>query len=253
MTPDSRRGRMDAVSIPVEPIAVPAVVARLAQGAGLTPVWRNDYGGLTFRTDDGRYIKYGPRNLEHSLADEAERLGWAGRWITVPRVLEVGGDDTHEWMVTVALPGLSAVDPRWVAEPALAVRAVGEGLRALHDALPVDDCPFDWSVASRIANADRRGIRVPDALREAPPIDRLVVCHADACCPNTLLDDGGRWLAHVDLGLLGVGDRWGDIAVASMSTEWNYGPGWEDALIEAYGVEPDRERLAYYRELWNAT
>ena len=38
-----------------------------------------------------------------------------------------------------------------------------------------------------------------------------------------------------------------------MSTEWNYGPGWEDALIEAYGVEPDRERLAYYRELWNAT
>ncbi len=44
-----------------------------------------------------------------------------------------------------------------------------------------------------------------------------------------------------------------DIAVASMSTEWNYGPGWEDALIEAYGVEPDRARLSYYRELWNAT
>jgi kanamycin kinase len=38
-----------------------------------------------------------------------------------------------------------------------------------------------------------------------------------------------------------------------MSTEWNYGPGWSDALIEAYGVEPDRARLAYYRHLWNAT
>ena len=85
------------------------------------------------------------------------------------------------------------------------------------------------------------------------PIDRLVVCHADACCPNTLIGDDGRWTAHVDLGLLGLGDRWADIAVASMSTEWNYGPGWEDALIEAYGVEPDRERLSYYRELWNAT
>ena len=30
-------------------------------------------------------------------------------------------------------------------------------------------------------------------------------------------------------------------------------PGGRITLIEAYGVEPDRERLAYYRELWNAT
>lgn len=80
-----------------------------------------------------------------------------------------------------------------------------------------------------------------------------MVSHGDACCPNTLIGDDGRWLAHVDLALLGTADRWADLAVASMSTEWNYGPGWEDALIEAYGVEPDRERLAYYRELWNAT
>jgi len=41
-------------------------------------------------------------------------------------------------------------------------------------------------------------------------------------------------------------------AVAAMSTEWNYGSGWTDALMEAYGVEPDHERLAYYRALWNA-
>ena len=40
---------------------------------------------------------------------------------------------------------------------------------------------------------------------------------------------------------------------ASMSTMWNFGPGWEDTLIEAYGVAPDRERLEYYRRLWNET
>ncbi len=94
---------------------------------------------------------------------------------------------------------------------------------------------------------------MPDALHDAPPIDALVVCHGDACCPNTLIGDDGSWVAHVDLGALGVADRWADIAVAAMSTEWNYGPGWHDALIAAYGVEPDRERLAFYRDLWNAT
>lgn len=241
------------MSIPAGPVEVHARVRELAGGAALVPVWRNEHGGLTFRTDDGRYIKHAPHNAESSLVDETVRLEWAGAFLRVPDVLEAGSDDTHEWLVTRAIPGESAVDPRWVAQPATAVRAVGEGLRALHEALPVDDCPFEWSVPSRIANAARRGILVPDALREPPPVDRLVVCHADACCPNTLIGDDGRWIAHVDLGLLGIGDRWADIAVASMSTEWNYGPGWEDALIEAYGIEPDRARLSYYRELWNAT
>ncbi len=241
------------MSIPADPVAVPEVVARLAGGARLTPVWINPLGGVTFRTDDARFIKHGPRGAESSMAGEAERLAWARPFTPVPEVLEAGEDASHEWLVTRAMPGLSAVDRRWIAEPATAVRAVGRGLRALHDALPVDACPFDWGVPRRIATAAGRGIRVAEALHTPPAIDRLVVCHGDPCCPNTLLDDRGDWTAHVDLGALGVGDRWSDIAVAAMSTEWNYGPGWEDALIDAYGIEPDRERLAYYRDLWNAT
>ncbi|WP_425838596.1 phosphotransferase [Microbacterium sp. PA5] len=241
------------MSIPTEAVPIPDRVRELAAGAGLVPVWRNGLGGHTYRSDDDRYIKHGPRNPETTMAGEAERLRWARPYAVVPEVLETGHDATSEWLVTRALPGLSAVDPRWVAEPAVAVAAVGAGLRALHDALPVDACPFDWTVPARLAKAAARGIRVPDALGSAPPVDVLVVCHGDACCPNTLLDDRGAPLAHVDLGALGVADRWADIAVAAMSTEWNYGPGWEDALLAAYGVEPDPERLAYYRDLWNAT
>ncbi|WP_197522733.1 aminoglycoside 3'-phosphotransferase [Occultella aeris] len=241
------------MSIPNEPVTEPDVVRRLAGTARLTPVWRNGLGGVTFRTDDGRYLKYGPRNDETSMDAEAARLSWAAPHTRVPRLIEVGGDGTHEWLVTAAIDAESAVAPRWIADPATAVRAVGEGLRALHEALPVDGCPFDWSVPTRLANAQARGLQISEPLREPPPVERLVVCHGDACCPNTLLDDGGSWVAHVDLGALGVADRWADIAVASMSTEWNYGPGWEDALIAAYGVVPDRGRLAYYRDLWNAT
>lgn len=244
---------MDAVSIPTDDVPVPFIVRDLARGARLAPLWRNGRGGLTFRTDDGRVIKYGARNAESSMAGEADRLRWAGAYTAVPEVLDVGADETHEWLVAAALPGWSAVDPRWAGDPASAVRAVGEGLRALHDALPVAVCPFDWSVPARLENAERRGIRVPPTLRDAPSVDRLVVCHGDACMPNTLLDGAGRWSAHVDLDALGTGDRWADIAVASMSAGWNVGPGYEDALIEAYGIAPDLERLAYYRALWNAT
>lgn len=238
------------------PLIAPPRVVELAAGAPLTPLWRNELGGMTFRaerSDGAVVIKWGPHNAETSFAAEAARMRWAGQWIRVPEVIEHGSDAAEEWLITAALPGQSAVAPRWREQPAVAVRAVGQALRALHDALPVQECAWRWEVPDRIAAAASRGRIVPEHLRVAPPIDQRVVCHADACCPNTLIGDDGHWLAHVDLGQLGTGDRWGDIAVASMSTTWNYGPGWEDALIEAYGVEPDRQRLAYYRELWNGT
>lgn len=241
------------MSIPSAAVEIPAAVRALAGDAELAPVWLNGIGGLTFRTDDGRFIKWGPHDAEANMRDEAERMRWARRWIAAPEVLDQGQDASHEWLVTAAIPGRSAVDPRWSDDPATAVRAVGAALRTMHDALPVDACPWTWDPEWRLANAAERGIIVPADLRTPPPVDRLVVCHGDACMPNTLLDDDGRPVAHVDLAALGVADRWADVAVASMSTEWNFGPGWEDALIEAYGVESDRERLEYYRRLWNET
>lgn len=241
------------MSIPSATTEIPPVVLSLAAGATLTPVWLNGIGGLTFRTDDGRYIKWGPHDAEANMRDEAERMRWARRWISVPEVLDQGEDEAHEWLVTVALPGHSAVDARWHESPEVAVRAVGAALRTMHDSLPVEQCPWAWDPDWRISNARDRGVTVPADLREPPPVDRSVVCHGDACMPNTLLDDAGRPLAHVDLAALGTADRWADIAVASMSTEWNFGPGWADTLIEAYGIAPDRKRLEYYRRLWNET
>jgi kanamycin kinase len=150
--------------------------------------------------------------------------------------------------MTAALPGGSAVDPVWADRPAATARELGAGLRALHDALPVDECPFSWSAAGRVARLDPS---VRDRVASTPPVDRLVVCHGDACVPNTLLDDDGRWAAHVDLDSLGVADRWADLAVASASLGWNFGDGYEAAFFEGYGVEPDGERIAYYRLLWD--
>ena len=52
-------------------------------------------------------------------------------------------------------------------------------------------------------------------------------------------------------GSLGVADRWADLAIASWSLEWDYGPGHERPFWDAYGIEPDPERIALYRRLWD--
>ncbi len=67
------------------------------------------------------------------------------------------------------------------------------------------------------------------------------------------IDADGRWVGHVDVGASGRADRWADIAVAVMSLEWNFGPGWDAEFFAAYGIEPDPVRQAFYRALWNAT
>jgi kanamycin kinase len=165
-------------------------------------------------------------------------------------VLGSGIDGRCAWLHTRGLPGLSAVHPRWLAAPRVAVRAIGAGLRTLHDSLPVRSCPFDWSAPARLHQL------TPAArarLGDPPPIDRPVVCHGDACSPNTLIDDRGRCCGHVDLGDLGVADRWADLAVATLSLGWNYpGRRWEAEFFAAYGVEPDAARIDYYRRLWRA-
>jgi kanamycin kinase len=46
-------------------------------------------------------------------------------------------------------------------------------------------------------------------------------------------------------------DRWADLAVATWSAEWNYGPGWERPPLDAYGIRPDPGRTRYYRLLWD--
>jgi kanamycin kinase len=263
------------VRVEGEQAAVPRAVADIAAGRRMRLVWTNDSGGLTFEIGDdpGRsFIKWVPAGARVSLTAEHARLNWASAYFPVPKVLGHGADEAGSWLVTGSLPGRSAIEAKWVAEPAIAVTAIGQGLRALHDTLPVQRCPFWWRAEDRVARAsdalargqlspdglhtEHRGLTVNAALdivADVPATDRLVVCHGDACAPNTLIADDGRWCGHVDLGDLGVADRWADIAVATWSAEWNYGPGWEPLLLDAYGVQADPERTAYYRLLYDLT
>ncbi len=254
-------------------VAEPRAVLEVAAGRALRLVWQNGAGGLTYEVTGGTapvFVKWQPTGASVDLAAEAERLQWAGIFTPVPKVISSGEDEIGAWLVTAQVNGQSAVSEQWLADPATAVRAIGEGLRSFHDSLPVDRCPFSWSAEERVADARHRGaagllgrgswhpvhseLTVDQALglvAVPPPVDKLVVCQGDACAPNTLLSDDGHWSGHVDLGVMGVADRWADLAVATWSTEWNYGPGWEAELLAAYGVADDPVRTRYYRLLWD--
>ena len=193
----------------------PAALGTMA-GWRRTVVWQFLPQVTTWRLvgPDGqlRYLKVSQLGQRASLVDERERMTWAAAWLPVPQVLDHGTDGYDEWLLTTGLPGVNAVDDTPRSDPARLVPLLAAGLRRFH-ALPVAECPF----------AGRSGLDHRPPGRPDP-----VVCHGDYCLPNVLIDD---WSVSgfVDLGELGVADRWDDLTMATWSVTRNLGPGWSSS------------------------
>ncbi|SCC39135.1 aminoglycoside 3'-phosphotransferase [Arthrobacter sp. NIO-1057] len=235
---------------------IPIRVREAAEGSKIEGIWLNALGGLTYEIRTGGntcFAKFSPGNPPEKEADllmEAQRMQWAEEFINVPVVLSCEQFEEGQLMLTAALHGHSAVSELGKGNPERSAYALGHGLRQLHDLLPVDSCPFSWDLTSRVSGLPRD--QQSELLSDAPSVDP-VVCHGDACLPNTLLDAKGDFLGHVDMGNLGVADRWADLAIAAWSTEWNYGAGYEELVYAGYGIDPDQKKIEFYRRVRDAT
>jgi kanamycin kinase len=252
----------------------PPAVAELAPGWTAELAYRLVPHLTTWRLSgpDGaiRYAKVDTEGGYPTLRHERDRMVWAIAYLPVPRVVAFEVFGSTSVLITEALPGRDATDPTGRGDVAALVRALGRGLRQFHEAVGEEWCPFRFEleravhhVAQRIESdhIDPAGFHdihahlTPAAAfdqlcAEPPLVEELVVCHGDYCAPNVLLRDG-RVSGYVDLGELGVADRWWDIAVGAWSVGWNFGAGYESDFYEGYGIAPDPERIAYYRLLYD--
>ena len=217
------------------------------------------------------FIKLVPAGHYPDLPAEAARMRWARAYLPVPEVVDLDGSGPVTWLVTRGLKGSDGTHPDQLGRPEQLVRALAVGLRRFHEAAPVGSCPFDFRLDAALAHARARlseGLIVPgrdfhpehahlsaaaalDVLERArPDSEDLVVCHGDYCPPNVLIEDA-QATGYLDLGELGVADRWWDLAVATWSVTWNLGPGREEQFLADYGVSADAERIVYYRLLYD--
>jgi kanamycin kinase len=247
--------------------------ARLAEG--VTELVYAPFSTATWRTTLASgavgYLKAGRVGLHPGLGAERRRCLWlAAQGVSVPEVIDHGSDGRIEWLATRALPGRPASSPEHLGDPERTVRLLADGLRELHG-IDATGCPFDHRVERAMAHASRRvtaGQVAPHdlhdehrhlspesalaRLRELVPEGEqdLVVCHGDYCAPNVLLD-GAEVAGYVDLGEVGVAERWRDLAVATWSITWNLGPGYEGLFLDRYGVDLDPRRRDFYRLLYD--
>jgi kanamycin kinase len=235
---------------------------------------------VVFRLDastgtDSLYAKVSmpPGLAGTELTGETARIEWlATQGAPVPEVVEHGEEDGVAWLVTRALPGRRASAPWPADQRAEVVDALVDIALALH-ALPAADCPFDRSLAVSVPEAkaaavaglvdladldeERRGWGTPRLLAElaatVPSDEDVVVCHGDFCLPNILVDpETLRPTGVVDLGRIGVADRYADLALAvrSLAGPLNrqYGPDHARRFLDRYllGEPVDNDRIAFY-------
>ncbi len=225
-------------------------------------------------TDAGGRVRYCKLVREGTsvpvdLADEAKRLQWCGGRIPLrtPAVVEQAGNGNVSWLVMEEVPGEPLHRLKGSVPPAELAACAGSALQAFH-LQSHEGCPWSARAPDLLDRAAER-VRQGNIVRERDfhvehshltceealsllssdiPEGSMVLTHGDFCFPNILVDALSRGLSGVvDLGGVAVGDPWWDLAVASWSVTWNLGPGHEDTFFAAYGVQPDRERIAWYR------
>ncbi|WP_244975999.1 aminoglycoside 3'-phosphotransferase [Nocardia huaxiensis] len=230
--------------------ALPPGVAELF---GPAPVYSQDHEGQSggvVKVGGAYWMKRGP-----VARAEYERFEWlAAQGVTVPKVVAFEADTLV--LADAGVPSLATA-----AAPG---RTMGETLRRLHD-LPIALCPFDGRLDAMLAQAgglvrdgevdvddfddDNLGQTAEQVLErlhaERPAVEDLVVAHGDYTPSNVL--NGGLL---IDVGRLGVADRYRDVALAVRDLDDDFGPDEVRAFLAAYGLpEPDETRLRYYRLL----
>ena len=81
-----------------------------------------------------------------------------------------------------------------------------------------------------------------------------MLSHGDFCLPNIFINND-KISGFIDLGRIGIGDKWNDIALCYRSLKWNAkgrygGNGYPklnpDMIFDALEIEPNYEKIEYY-------
>lgn len=210
------------------------------------------------------FLKSEPACVLSELPGEVERLRWMKRLdLPGPAVLDRTTENNRHWLLMTAVPGRDLASANDLPSPQI-VGILAMALRRLH-AVPIAACPFAHPLEERVAAArncvnlglvdetdfdnERQGLRATDLLADLlstlPQTYDPVVTHGDACLPN-FMAAGSHFTGFIDCGRLGVSDRYQDLALAARSIARNLGQAWVEPFFRQYGVEPDRQRIAFY-------
>lgn len=205
-------------------------------------------------------------NERDSMKKEKNILDWLNGKLLVPQVIYYGVFDGKEFMLISEIKGLNAAHDFYVSQPSTTVTLLAKSLRLLHQ-VDIVCCSFDSRLDIKIHQAKERvdcGLVDENdfeikyrgksskqlynmLLEKKPSTEDLFVTHGDYCMANIILLDN-KLSGFIDLGTVGIGDRYQDIALAIRSFKHNFKTDkLNDLFYKKYGIEDvDYSKIEFY-------
>jgi len=220
-------------------------------------------------------LKIQPKNEE--TQNEHLIMEWLDGKLPVPKVICHEIQDETDYLLMTRVHGKMSCADEYLQDTDNLAQILASGLKQLWD-INISDCPCNMKLDRKLKMAEynvlhhlvdmnhvdpqtfgKNGFQNPKHLLDylfthRPPED-LVLSHGDFCLPNIILENR-QINGFIDLGKMGIADRWQDIALCYRSfrdnctgkyhnkpRQFSYHP---DLLFEKLGIAPDWDKINYY-------
>ena len=202
-------------------------------------------------------------------------MGWSEGKIPVPKILCHEVEDGISYLLMEKMEGVMSCDESLLEQPEVLTRALADGIRLLWQT-DTSGCPRNRTLPCLLEEArynidngrvdldnvdpetfGENGFRDPDDLLNwlvnHPIPSEPVLSHGDYCLPNIFVKNG-HFRGFIDVGDLGIGEKWRDIALCYRSLRDNWGGAYGGKVydfdpklfFEALEIEPDWEKIRYH-------
>jgi kanamycin kinase/aminoglycoside 3'-phosphotransferase-3 len=201
---------------------------------------------------------------------------WLDGKLPVPRVLGFEKQEGYSFLLMSKIDGVMSCHNFYLERPDELTMLLAEGLKMLWD-VDVACCPFlshlhvkltqaQYNVQMGLVDVDdaqpetfgERGFKNPERLlqwlMDNKPEEELVLSHGDFCLPNIFLKEH-KVSGFIDLGKMGIADKYQDIALCYRSLKKNLAGAYggsvreeidDKLLFDNLGIAPDYEKIRYY-------
>lgn len=210
------------------------------------------------------------------VKNEHAMMNWFENKEFVPKCLYNHTENGINYLLMSKISGKMACDEEFMLFPSLLIDNLANAFDQLWST-DISRCPVKNDLSTVLPMAAYRvehglvgeedaepgtfgkdGFKDPQELLEwlydNRPDEDFVLTHGDFCLPNIFIEDG-KFSGFVDIGRMGVADRYQDIAICLRSLRSNfsgryggkiYGGFNENDFFKAIGIEPDWDKIRYY-------
>ena len=216
------------------------------------------------------------RSAEEDNSNEQVMMEWLKDKISVPECICNFTENDLNYFLMSKIIGKMSCEDEYMNDPIFLVSVLADAMKILWS-VDISDCPVKNDLGKMLKRAEYRveqglididdaepetfgnkGFKSPEELLswlyDNKPEEDFVLSHGDFCLPNIFIDND-RFSGFVDIGRMGIADRYQDIALCCRSLKHNFEGVYGGKVYKGYdektffktlGIEPDFDKIRYY-------